>query len=456
MQKIIMNSQIEISRDGLKAYMTLLEKDKNNNNIEKTIDEIKSIIKVGLNIEKVKKVLYDGITNERIQIAEGIPPIDGKDGYIKYNFDIKKKGTPKILEDGSVDYKELDIINNVAVGEILAEIIPPQEGKPGKKVTGETIPYKRGKEPKINYGKNVYLSKNNNALIAKKSGLVTFINNKLVVLDVYEVDNVDNSVGNINFDGTVIVKKNVLNGFKITAKGDVQVNGIIEGGYIENTGNVIVKRGIQGYNKLVVRSLGNITSKFIENAKIISEKDIYAEMILHSEVSCKGSVNLYGRRGLIVGGVVRSGKEICGKTVGSVMHTTTILEVGIDPEIKDRLENIKHEINVKENELKKIIKTYKLLERLKKANRLDNKKDQLYKKVEKTKIVLMEELERLNNEYMQLNKQIMSITEGKIKVLDVVYPGVKVIIGNSSFTVREEMKRCTFYIEGGEIKIGTY
>ncbi|NLY66332.1 MAG: DUF342 domain-containing protein [Tissierellia bacterium] len=456
MQKIIMNSQIEISRDGLKAYMTLLEKDKNNNNIEKTIDEIKSIIKVGLNIEKVKKVLYDGITNERIQIAEGIPPIDGKDGYIKYNFDIKKKGTPKILEDGSVDYKELDIINNVAVGEILAEIIPPQEGKPGKKVTGETIPYKRGKEPKINYGKNVYLSKNNNALIAKKSGLVTFINNKLVVLDVYEVDNVDNSVGNINFDGTVIVKKNVLNGFKITAKGDVQVNGIIEGGYIENTGNVIVKRGIQGYNKLVVRSLGNITSKFIENAKIISEKDIYAEMILHSEVSCKGSVNLYGRRGLIVGGVVRSGKEICAKTVGSVMHTTTILEVGIDPEIKDRLENIKHEINVKENELKKIIKTYKLLERLKKANRLDNKKDQLYKKVEKTKIVLMEELERLNNEYMQLNKQIMSITEGKIKVLDVVYPGVKVIIGNSSFTVREEMKRCTFYIEGGEIKIGTY
>jgi len=451
-----MNSQIEISRDGLKAYMTLLEKDKNNNNIEKTIDEIKSIIKVGLNIEKVKKVLYDGITNERIQIAEGIPPIDGKDGYIKYNFDIKKKGTPKILEDGSVDYKELDIINNVAVGEILAEIIPPQEGKPGKKVTGETIPYKRGKEPKINYGKNVYLSKNNNALIAKKSGLVTFINNKLVVLDVYEVDNVDNSVGNINFDGTVIVKKNVLNGFKITAKGDVQVNGIIEGGYIENTGNVIVKRGIQGYNKLVVRSLGNITSKFIENAKIISEKDIYAEMILHSEVSCKGSVNLYGRRGLIVGGVVRSGKEICAKTVGSVMHTTTILEVGIDPEIKDRLENIKHEINVKENELKKIIKTYKLLERLKKANRLDNKKDQLYKKVEKTKIVLMEELERLNNEYMQLNKQIMSITEGKIKVLDVVYPGVKVIIGNSSFTVREEMKRCTFYIEGGEIKIGTY
>lgn len=456
MQKIIMNSQIEISRDGLKAYMTLLEKDKNNNNIEKTIDEIKSIIKVGLNIEKVKKVLYDGITNERIQIAEGIPPIDGKDGYIKYNFDIKKKGTPKILEDGSVDYKELDIINNVAVGEILAEIIPPQEGKPGKKVTGETIPYKRGKEPKINYGKNVYLSKNNNALIAKKSGLVTFINNKLVVLDVYEVDNVDNSVGNINFDGTVIVKKNVLNGFKITAKGDVQVNGIIEGGYIENTGNVIVKRGIQGYNKLVVRSLGNITSKFIENAKIISEKDIYAEMILHSEVSCKGSVNLYGRRGLIVGGVVRSGKEICAKTVGSVMHTTTILEVGIDPEIKDRLENIKHEINVKENELKKIIKIYKLLERLKKANRLDNKKDQLYKKVEKTKIVLMEELERLNNEYMQLNKQIMNITEGKIKVLDVVYPGVKVIIGNSSFTVREEMKRCTFYIEGGEIKIGTY
>ena len=70
------------------------------------------------------------------------------------------------------------------------------------------------------------------------------------------MENVDNSVGNIYFDGTVIVRKNVLNGFKVIAKGDVQVNGIIEGGYVENTGDVVVRQGIQGYNKLVVKVFG--------------------------------------------------------------------------------------------------------------------------------------------------------------------------------------------------------
>ena len=34
------------------------------------------------------------------------PPIDGKDGYIKYYFDLEKL-TPKVLNDGTVDYRNL-------------------------------------------------------------------------------------------------------------------------------------------------------------------------------------------------------------------------------------------------------------------------------------------------------------------------------------------------------------
>ncbi len=76
-------------------------------------------------------------------MAKGISPIDGKDGYIKYYFDLEKKLIPKILEDGTVDYRELDIINNVNKGDLLAEAIPPKEGQEGYRVTGESIPYKK-------------------------------------------------------------------------------------------------------------------------------------------------------------------------------------------------------------------------------------------------------------------------------------------------------------------------
>lgn len=460
MQKIILNTLIEISSDGLKAYMTLLDNQKIEENsqdyVSRIIEEIKDFIKIGLDIKKVKRVLYDGIVDVKTQIAEGIMPIDGKDGCIKYNFDINKKRTPKVLEDGSVDYKELDIINNVTEGEILAEVVPPIEGKPGMKVTGEIIPYKKGTYPNIKYGKNVRFLEDKNILIAEKNGLVTLIDNKLVVLDIYKVENVDNTVGNIHFDGTVIVRGNVLNEFKVNADGDVQINGIIEGGYVENTGDLVVKQGIQGYNKLVVRSLGNVTSKFIENAIVVSEKNVSAEVILHSQISCKGSVNMYGKRGLIIGGVIRAGREISAKTVGSIMHTITTLEVGVEPKIKDKYENIRNEIDKKNDELNKILKTSILLERLKKANKLDNTKIELYKKVEKTKAVLMEELERLNNEYKLLDAQIMNASNGIVRISKTVYPGVKIIIGNNSITIREERKGCTFYVDGGEIKIGSY
>lgn len=458
MRKVISNALIEISNDGLKAYMTLLNDSRNNSQdeINRTIAEIKDLIVVGLDLEKVKEVLNDGITNMRTKIAEGIKPIEGKDGYIKYNFNVNKKGAPKVLEDGTVDYKELDLINNVTAGEILAEIIPPKEGKPGKKVTGETIPYKKGKLPNINYGKNVRLLKNNKGLVAEKNGLVTLINNKIVVLDVYEVQNVDNNVGNIDFDGSVVVRGNVLNGFRVVADGDVQINGIIEGGYIENTGNIIVKRGVQGFNKLVIKSLGNVTSKFIENSMVLSDGNVFAEVIMHSQISCKGNINMYGKRGLIVGGVIKAGKEISAKTVGSVMHTATILEVGVDPEIKNKYENLKNKIDKIDEELNKIMQASNLLERLKKMNKIDNNKIQMYNKVEKTKAVLIEERKKLNKELIMLDEQIKNASGGIVRVSNIIYPGVKINIGNSSITIKEEMKRCVFYIDKGEIKIGSY
>lgn len=460
MKKIISNTLIEISNDGLSAYMTLLDSIKDVDDVEKvideTIEELKEILKVGFDINKVRKVFNDKAINVKTLIAEGIPPIDGKDGYVKYFFDTEKKRSPKILENGTVDYRELDIINNVTAGQILAEVVYPAEGKTGKKVTGEKIPYKKGKNPKIEYGKNVRLLDNNKFLIAEKNGLVTFINGKMVVLDVYKVDNVDNTVGNIYFDGTVIVKGNVLNGFKIKAAGDVQVNGVIEGGYVENSGDVIVKQGIQGYNKHVIKSDGNIFSKFIENAIITSEKNINADAIIYSVVSCKGSIEVKGKRGLILGGVIRAGKEITAVTVGSIMCTSTVLEIGISSDIMKKYESIKNEIDKINEELEKITNTTRIFNRSNNLNKLDYNKLNILGKLIRTQNILENKLVKLHNEYELLKLQVENIDNGFVKISNTIYPGVKIIIGKSSLTIREEMKRCIFYLNEGEIKTRSY
>jgi len=462
MYKISPNIIVEISSNGLEGYITITDtvigENKLNEKltVDETIEKIKEIIKYGLDEEKLRDILTSNAQPYKMCIARGVSPIDGEDGYIKYNFDLEKKIKPKILEDGTVDYRELDVINNVTAGEVLAEIIPPKEGRPGIRVTGEEIPYKKGKVPLLKYGKNVRMLESGKAIVAEKSGLVTLIDGKVVVLDVLNIDNVDSRVGNIYFDGTVVVRGNVLNGFKVEADGDVQVNGVVEGGYIENTGDVIIKKGIQGYNKLVIQTKGNLSAKFIENSIVSAKNNITAEVIMHSQVSCKESINLIGKKGLIVGGVCRAGKEIKAKNVGSIMSTTTVLEVGLDPEVKDTYERLIKEIEELEDNLNKIEKSIVILERKAKTSGLDRDKQMIYEKLLRSREGLKTKHNELKDEQSIIEKEIKYVSKGRIIVTNIVYPGVKIVIGNSTMIVRNEMKNCLFYQEEGEIKIAPY
>lgn len=461
MYKVLPNIIIEISEDGLVGYISIIENSQEEQpdeilNVDQIVDKVKEIIKYGLDEKRLRELLTSNSKVYKETIARGVMPINGEDGYIKYYFDIEKEIKPKILEDGTVDYKELDAINTVTAGEVLAELIPPREGKDGIKVTGDIIPYKKGKSPLLKYGKNVRLLNNDKTLVAEKDGLVALKGDKVIVLDVLRVDNVDNTIGNIRFDGSVMVRENVLSGFKVIANGDVQVNGVVEGGYIENTGDVIIKQGIQGYNRLTVQTKGNLSTKFIENSVIKADKDITAESIVHSQVSCKQNLTLVGKKGLIVGGICRAGKEIKAKTVGSLMSTNTILEVGIDPETKEKYIATVEQMKACQYDLDKIEKMVTFLEKMKKSNRLDKEKMLVYAKLLKTRESLMNKYDELKDIYLRLKDEVKDTSQGRIIVTDIVYPGVKLVIGNCSMVVRNEIRNSMFYVEDGEIRIAPY
>ena len=461
MYKVLPNIIIEISEDGLVGYISIIENSQEEQpdeilNVDQIVDKVKEIIKYGLDEKRLRELLTSNSKVYKETIARGVMPINGEDGYIKYYFDIEKEIKPKILEDGTVDYKELDAINTVTAGEVLAELIPPREGKDGIKVTGDIIPYKKGKSPLLKYGKNVRLLNNDKTLVAEKDGLVALKGDKVIVLDVLRVDNVDNTIGNIRFDGSVMVRENVLSGFKVIANGDVQVNGVVEGGYIENIGDIISKQGIQGYNRLTVQTKGNLSTKFIENSVIKADKDITAESIMHSQVSCKQNLTLVGKKGLIVGGICRAGKEIKAKTVGSLMSTNTILEVGIDPETKEKYIATVEQMKACQYDLDKIEKMVTFFEKMKKSNRLDKEKMPVYAKLLKTRESLMNKYDELKDIYLRLKDEVKDTSQGRIIVTDIVYPGVKLVIGNCSMVVRNEIRNSMFYVEDGEIRIAPY
>lgn len=108
-----------------------------------------------------------------------------------------------------------------------------------------------------------------------------------------------------------------------------------------------------------------------------------------------------------------------------------------------------------EKNLDKVKKSLTMLNNMFKSNKGKEKK-QLFKKLEKTKIALEHKLDKLNREHISIKIKMGNLARGRIKVEDTIYPGVKIVIGDSVMFIREELSNCTFYRDEGEIKIGPY
>ena len=165
---------------------------------------------------------------------------------------------------------------------------------------------------------------------------------------------VDNGTGDIDFSGSVHVKGNVKSGFKVVAHGDIIVDGVVEGAHLIADGQIIIKRGIHGMSKGILDSKSNIISKFIENATVRSGGYIETESIMHSNVSAFSEVLVSGRKGFIMGGMVRAGKKVEVKSLGSDMGTMTQIEVGIEPAKKERYGKLREELTKRQKEMDQI------------------------------------------------------------------------------------------------------
>ncbi len=413
-------------------------------------------IHYGIDEEQIEKILTHRVFDKPFQIARGDRPIKGKDGEVSYLVEVEAKAKPKISDSGTINFKELNMINNVEAGTPLAEVIPPKEGVPGKNVHGETLPGETGREARLPMGRNTELSEDGTRLLAAETGQVQLIDGKLEVKKVSEVPaTVDNSTGNIVFKGKVLVRGNVKAGFNIEAEEDIEVQGVVEGSQLKAGGDIILNRGVQGNNQAVL-SGENIIAKYIENARIKAKGNIEAEAILHSEVQAKGSISVGGKKGLIVGGSTKAQKEIRAKVMGSHMGTVTNVEVGLDPEDKeyfDALERTVEEIN---KNILNLDKTIELLKKLEAMGKLTEEKETMLIKSLKTLEFLNDKKVNSEREIESLRFKIANANMGKVSVSGTIYPGVKVRILNGVRHIYEEMSHATLYRKEGDVVIGPY
>lgn len=416
-------------------------------------------VKYGLQEECLNSLMEKRVFCTPIELAKATLPIEGKDAKITYHFNTDLTLKPKMLEDGSVDFHTLDTICPVRAGDLLAELEPAVQGRPGIDVCGKPIRPMKVNNLILRHANRIHLSEDGLKMYSDVSGHVSLVDDKVFVSDTYEVPaDVDSSTGDVVCEGNVEVKGNVRTGFKIDAKGDVIVHGVVEGAEIHAGGQIILMRGIQGMSRGKLIADGNIISKFIESAEVISKYGyVQSEAIMHSQVSAKTDVMVGGKKGFITGGSTRCSQTIEAKTVGSNMGTTTLLEVGVDPTVAEEYRRLEKQVPELEAEKESCTQNILLLaKKLKQGEQLPVDKLLLLKSSQKRVAEIDTQIEEIDKRLDELQDDMEMKENGMIRVSQTAYSGCKITISGAVYYVKSELSHARFVKERGDVKIDAY
>lgn len=410
--------------------------------------------------DKINEFVDNPVYNIAYEVASAILPVDGRDAFISYNFETDpKKLRAKISDTGNINYKELNQIQNVIADQPLAVKMPAERGRGGKTIFGRYLEAKNGKDIPISLGANVKLDRDGVTIKAQIDGEVMLVNGKVTVEPVKYLDAVNVKTGDIKFVGTVIIKGGVEEGYKVEAT-NIEVNGIVDKSRLEATGNIIVRQGIYGKGEGYVKAGKSLWAKFINDTTVeVEENVIVTDSIVNSNVTAMKNILVKGKKAQIMGGHLLATEEICAKNIGSPGGgTETILEVGIDPRAKKRLE----ELQKKQADSTKDYEKYELdvqnLEQQKKLRKkLSQEKEDKLNSYKQT-------LEQISNDLEEMTKEIETIQAhlrelkvvGKVKAEGTVYAGVKIYIRDVLDEVKMDTKSVTFYYDKSFSKRGPY
>lgn len=449
------NIKLRVTPDKLKAYISISSLEEGEVITEEDIRRVldKAGIKFGIKEDVIHSIVE--LQNvEDILIAEGVPPENGRDAEIKYLVSLgKKELIPKENLDGTVDFREIGFVENVKKGDILVEKAPPTEGKPGISVYGDPIPPKKGRDIRLPKGKNTEVSEDGLKLIASISGTPTVADGNIAISPVLEIQkDVDFSTGNIDFIGSVLVRGTIRSHFTVRCEHNLEVWEDIENADVEVGRNLIVRRGIYGEPGRRIIVNGNLIAKTIRNAEVEVHGDIIVEQaILDSNIKCGGSIRITSNKGVISGGSIWTLKSIYTSQLGSPFGTRTLVIVGKEPWKSEELdkfirekEDIKKKLEDVNTNIKYIL-GYGREENLPEARRIQ------LNRLREIQRLLIEQLNLRDARIKELANEILYLVkEARIQVTGSIYPGVRIMIGDESYTVDSELQRVYFiHTEGG-------
>ena len=388
--------------------------------------------------------------------AEGLLPIPGENAYIDRKFNLGVQGKPIIDEYGKADYKDLNLFVLAKENQTLAIRIPQTKGTPGKNILGEVVPAQNGRPCPMPEGKNTKVV-GEHRLIATVNGQIVDKGSRISVDPRLEIKGgVGVQTGDIDFDGTVQIKGDVEQGFKVTATGDIEIKGSINGAEVRGR-NIYISGGVTGADRAKVYAEHDVRTAFAENALIEAGNDIFiADIALHSQIRAGKRLIMEDKHGQITGGHAVAGEVVSVKIIGNSSFVVTKVSVGVDPNLQKEYQALRKAYKESKKRLTHITQTLNTLSKID-INKLPKSRIESINALTRSQFPLAGQIKRDEKRILEIETQLHNMKNGKIRVSGTIYPGVRLSVNNILKSIQSEYKHCSISLnEEGDVEVGTY
>ena len=398
-----------------------------------------------------------------LTLANAIPAKDGSNAHLEQLLESKTLTQHDTNSDDAIDQHEVYNFSVVEPGEKLLRKIPASNGQDGMDVTGKKIKAKAGID--IQFQKpfeGVDISEEDeNVIVASEKGHPVFSKAGVKVDKLMLLENIDIHSGNINYDGSLLVKHNIEAGFSVEVSGDVFVKGTVTKATVKAGGSIEVSGGVNAddiddEHGCHLEAKGDVTAKFFHHASVHCDGDLHAhEYLMQCRVRVEGFINAGQQRGrgCIIGGHSYSNSGVNAKTLGSDAYVTTSLVLGSDDEAQREASRLKRKIKKRcfeEDQLSKILKKIQSEEEPTNIGRTTLDKA---RKIENTVAVLQRKIAEMNSQLAQLQERLKTTEELFVKVSNRIYPNVVVTISGHTWSCEEARKCSQLHLQDDGIAI---
>jgi uncharacterized protein (DUF342 family) len=334
---------IEVSKDGLLALATLHPPSGNGGPL--TLDLVREAIEgkgvdTGIDWEAIKGSVLtcneERILVSDVVVARGRRPLDEVPPYLVVSDALAEKPKMEQPEAARINFRELSLFTLVKKGDVLATLVPKQDGKMGTTVRGAAVAFHKEPVPYPKPGRNTQWE--SGTVIAKCDGKFHQTSDSFWVDEVLEVKgDLDLRTGNIDFPGDVVIMGELRDGFVVKAGKSILCMGAIGAARVECKGDLVTKSGVLGKEKAVLTVGGAVEAKFMEACSLAAAGPVRVRTsVMNVAISTKDRLEM-GDRGIIIGGVIKAANGVSAAQIGSERGPRTEIHCGIDFNVEKKL-----------------------------------------------------------------------------------------------------------------------